>query len=50
MLGKILAMKEKTTNKIELVGLKEKEVKERENKLNKELESLSTEDFEEFKR
>jgi len=43
-------MKEKTTNKIELVGLKEKEVKERENKFNKELESLSTEDFEEFKR
>ncbi len=43
-------MKEKTTNKIELVGLKEKEVIEREHKLNKELESLSHEDLEEFKK
>ena len=50
MLGKILTMKEKTTRKIELVGLKEKEVKERDFNLIKELESLSTEDQEEFKR
>jgi hypothetical protein len=48
-LNKILSLKEKTTKKIELVGVKEKEVEARELKINTELGSLSTAEMEEFK-
>ena len=42
-------MKEKITKKIEILGISENEVDEREEKINNELKGLTREEFEEFK-
>ena len=42
-------MKEKINKKIELVGIKENEIDESNEKINKELEGLTREELEEYK-